>query len=222
MFIKVPALRALRTGVCNWLVDYKTFYEQHWKLVWASVIIVPPAFIALGIVVWPEVFWDNFVWKYIWGPIVADAKRRSQGGIAEGYNPVNTTVYAIILAVAVIGIWRAFNHLGIRLDGAFMVAMVPWVLLGSTARALEDKGLFARDGQLVYLFISPLIYIFIGLLVFGLVIASHCIERVARAHGAYHGVLWPMAPTMGYCGPPTSSWDSTWWWRWSTEWRRVR
>ncbi len=179
-------------------MDYKSFYDQHWKLVWALVIVVPPAVIALGCLAWPEVFWDNFLWKYIWGPIVADAKRTPQGGIAEGYNPVNTAVYAIILAVAVIGIWRAFSYLRIRLDAAFMVAMVPWVLLGSATRALEDAGLFTRDGQLVYLFISPLIYIIIGLLVFGLVIASHFIEGVARRHGALRGVLWSGYVLLGF------------------------
>ncbi len=195
MFIKVPALRASRTGVCNWLVDYKTFYGQHWRLVWASITVIPPAVIALGCIVWPEAFWDNFVWKYIWGPVVADAA--PQEGIKEGYNPVNTAVYAIILAVAVIGIWRAFNYLGIRLDAAFMVAVVPWVLLGSTARALEDAGMFTREGVLVYLFISPIIYIFIGLLVFGLVIASYYVQRIADARGTTRGVLWAAYILMG-------------------------
>ena len=179
-------------------MDYKTFYDRHWRLVWASVIIVPPALIALGVLAWPEAFWDGFVWRYIWGPIVADAEGAAQGDIAEGYNPVNTAVYAIILAVAVIGIWRAFAYLRIRLDSAFMVAMVPWVLLGSTARALEDAALFTRDGQLVYIFISPLIYIFIGLLVFGLVIASHHIERVARDAGRLQGVLWAGLVLLGF------------------------
>ena len=179
-------------------MDYKTFYDQHWRLVWASVIIVPPVVIALGCVVWQELFWDNFVWKHIWGPIVADAKRAPQGGIAEGYNPVNTAVYALILAVAVIGIWRVFSYLRIRLDAAFMVATVPWVLLGSTARALEDAGLFTREGGLVYIFISPLIYIFIGLLVFGLVIASHYIERLARDRGTLHGVMWAGYVLLGF------------------------
>jgi len=197
MFIKVPELEAPRTGVCNWLVDYKTFYDQHWKLVWASIILVPPAVIALGCILWPEVFWDNFVWKYIWGPIVADAKQTPQGGIAEGYNPVNTAMYAIILAVAVIGIWRALDYLGIRLSAAFMIAMVPWVMLGSTARALEDAGLFARDGVLVYLFISPIIYILVGLLVFGLVIASHYIQRIAEVQGTMRGLAWSAYVVLG-------------------------
>jgi uncharacterized membrane protein len=179
-------------------VDYKTFYDQHWKLVWASIIVVPLTVIALGCIVWPGLFWDEFVWKYIWGPIVADAKRASQGGVDEGYNPVNTAVYAIILSVAVIGIWRAFNYLRIRLDAAFMVAMVPWVLLGSSARALEDAGLFDREGGPVVLFISPLIYIFIGILVFGLVIASHYIQRVAERQGTMVGVMWAGYVLLGF------------------------
>ena len=131
---------------------------------------MPLAIIALGCVLWPEVFWDNFVWKYIWGPIVADALGEPQEGIVEGYNVVNTLVYALMLAVAVIGIWRAFHYLGIRLDAAFLIAIVPWVLLGSVARTLEDAGLFARDGALVYFFISPIIYMMVGLVVFGLVL----------------------------------------------------
>jgi uncharacterized membrane protein len=173
-------------------------YKQHWKLVWASIIVVPLTVIALGCIVWPGLFWDEFVWKYIWGPIVADAKRASQGGVDEGYNPVNTAVYAIILSVAVIGIWRAFNYLRIRLDAAFMVAMVPWVLLGSSARALEDAGLFDREGGPVVLFISPLIYIFIGILVFGLVIASHYIQRVAERQGTMVGVMWAGYVLLGF------------------------
>ncbi len=179
-------------------MDYKTFYDQHWKLVWASIIVIPPAVIAMGVLVWPQVFWDDFVWKYIWGPIVADAKREPQGGIAEGYNVVNTAVYALILAVAVIGIWRAFAYMRIRLDAAFMVAMVPWVLLGSSARALEDAGLFSRNGGLVYLFISPLIYIVIGLLVFALVIAAHHIQRYASSRGTLAGVLWAGYVLLGF------------------------
>jgi uncharacterized membrane protein len=179
-------------------VDYKTFYDQHWKLVWASIIVVPLAVVWLGSIVWPQLFWDDFVWKHIWGPIVADAKQAPQGGVGEGYNPVNTAVYSIILAVAVIGIWRTFHHLRIRLDAAFMVAMVPWVLLGSSARALEDAVLFSHEGGLIYLFISPLIYIFIGLLVFGLVIASHYIQRVAARQGTMAGIWWSGYVLLGF------------------------
>ncbi len=171
-------------------MDYKTFYEQHWKLVWATVLVVPPAVLALGCILWPEVFWDNFVWKYLWGPIVADAKRVPQEGITEGYNVVNTTVYALVLAVAVIGVWRAFTYLGIRIDGTYLIAMVPFVLLGSTLRALEDASLFSRDGVLVYLVISPIIYMMIGILVFGLTLWSHRIEQEARTFGTERGLMW--------------------------------
>lgn len=192
-----PGPLALRTGVCNRLLDYKTFYDQHWRLVWTSIIVVPIAVIALGCLLLPGLFWDGFVWRYLWGPIVADAEGTPQGGISEGYNPVNTTVYAIVLAVAVIGIWRSFNHLGIRLDAPFMVAIVPWVLLGSTARALEDAGLFATDGVLVNLLISPLIYIFEGLLVYGLVIAAHFVEGTADRRGTLTGLAWAAYVLLG-------------------------
>lgn len=171
-------------------MDYKTFYEQHWKLVWTAILVVPPAFLALGCILWPEVFWDTFVWKYLWGPIVADAKRVPQEGITEGYNVVNTTMYALVLAVAVIGIWRAFTYLGIRVDGAYLIAMVPYVLLGSILRALEDASLFSRDGVIVYLFISPIIYMIIGILVFGITLWSHRIEQEVRTYGTERGLMW--------------------------------
>lgn len=183
--------------MCNRLLDYKTFYDQHWRLVWASVIFVPIAVIGLGCLLLPDLFWDGFVWRYLWGPIVADVEGTPQGNISEGYNPVNTAVYAIVLAVAVIGIWRSFTHLGIRLDAPFMVAMVPWVLLGSTARALEDAGLFATDGVLVNLLISPLIYILEGLLVYGLVIAAHLVERTADRRGTVTGLAWAAYVLLG-------------------------
>ncbi len=171
-------------------MDYKTFYQQHWKLVWTAILVVPAAFLALGCILWPEVFWDNFVWKYLAGPIVADAKREPQEGITEGYNVVNTTMYALVLAVAVIGIWRAFTYLGIRVDGSYFIAMVPFVMLGSTMRALEDASLFSRDGVLVYLFISPIIYMIIGILVFGLTLWSHRIEQETRTCGKERGLMW--------------------------------
>lgn len=171
-------------------MDYKTFYEQHWKLAWTVVLVVPVVLLTFGCILWPEVFWDNFVWKYLWGPIVADAKREAQEGITEGYNVVNTTVYALVLAVAVIGVWRAFTYLGIRVDGIYLIAMVPFVLLGSILRALEDASLFSRDGVLVYLFISPIIYMIVGILVFGLTLWSHRIEQEARTHGTERGLVW--------------------------------
>jgi uncharacterized membrane protein len=172
------------------LLDYKDFYDRHWKLVWTLVIVVPIAVLAVGCLAWPEVFWDGYVYRHLWGPTVADAKDVPQGDVTEGYTAVSTITYAIVLAVAVLGIWRAFRYLGIRLDAAFVITIVPWVILGSELRALEDAGLFSQDGRIIYLFISPFIYILIGLLVFGLVILSWCIERRAAERGWAEGFRW--------------------------------
>jgi uncharacterized membrane protein len=175
-------------GGCIRLLDYKSFYDQHWQLIWTVVLVVPLAVLALGSVLLPEVFWDGYLYKYLWGPVVADAQDAPQGDVTEGYTGVSTLTYAIVLAIAVLGIWRAFAHLKVRLDGRFLMAMVPWVILGAVLRSLEDAGLFAKDGHIVYLFISPLIYILIGLLVFGLVIVFRAIELRAERDGPVEGL----------------------------------
>ena len=47
-------------------------------LILAFVIVV-----ALGCIIFRDVFWDGFVWKYYWGPIVSDA-----GGDGVGHGVV--------------------------------------------------------------------------------------------------------------------------------------
>ncbi len=170
-------------------MDYKDFYDRHWRLVWTLVIVGPILVLAIGCLAWPEVFWDGYVYKHLWGPTVADAKDIDEldGGITEGYTAASTITYAIVLAIAVLGIWRAFRYLGVRLNAAFVVAMVPWVVLGSELRALEDAQLFSPEGHIVYLFISPFIYLLIGLLVFGLVIAYRFIEMRSGERGCADG-----------------------------------
>ena len=168
-------------------MDYKSFYDQHWQLVWTAVLVVPMMVLALGSILWPEVFWDGYLYKYLWGPVVADAQDAPQGEVTEGYTGVSTLTYAIVLAVAVLGIWRAFAYLKIKLDGRFLIAMVPWVILGAVLRSLEDAALFSQDGHIVYLFISPLIYLLIGLLVFFLVIVFRLIELRSERVGLLQG-----------------------------------
>ena len=171
-------------------MDYKKFYRERWQLVWTLVITVPIGVLALGSVLLPEVFWDGYLYKYLWGPVVADAQDKDLGNISEGYSVVSTLTYAIVLAVAVLGIWRTFNFLKVSLDSAFLIAMVPWIVLGSELRSLEDAHLFASDGNLVYLFISPIIYLLIGLVVFGLVIVAVYIERESLRSGVDRGMMW--------------------------------
>ncbi len=165
------------------LLPFKRFCREHEGWAWLAAIMVPLAVIAVGCLVWPELFWDRFVWRHIWAPLVADAEDRAVDGVGEGYTVVSTVTYAAFLSLAVFGIWRAFQRPGIALDGRFLLALVPWVVAGAVARALEDAHLFAPGGPVVYLFISPVIYVFEGVLVFVLVMLSWRAERLGARRG---------------------------------------
>jgi len=134
------------------------------------------AVIGLGSVLLPEIFWDNFVWRYFWGPVVADAEDRTVGGITEGYNITSTLAYGIILAAAILVIYRIVVILDIKMDHWFFLAVIPYILFGGFARALEDAMLF--NPPVVYLFISPLIYVLTGLATLGLMVIAHYLSKL--------------------------------------------
>ena len=144
---------------------------------WSTISIFSIIFliIGLGCVLLPEIFWDQFVWRYFWGPVVADAEDRAVGGITEGYNIVSTLSYGIILAGAILVIYRLIVVLDIEMNKWFFLAVIPYILFGGFARALEDAMLFKTPGS--YIFISPVIYVFTGLMTVGLMVISHFISR---------------------------------------------
>ncbi len=80
-----------------------------------------------------------------------------------GYNPINTTVYSIILIVFVILIFKLLKKLKVNFDKRLALAVSPFVLLGTSMRILEDSGIL--QGRL---FITPGIYF----LIFGVTITT--------------------------------------------------
>lgn len=135
--------------------------------------------VIVGCLILPEIFYDNFVWKYFWGSIVADAKEQSFGEINEGYNIINTLTYGILLIFSLLGIYKLLKKLKVTFDTKLIGAIIPFIVLGSVLRALEDAQLFREP--IVYLFIAPIIYIFIGLLTLALLVISTYISRFAMA-----------------------------------------
>lgn len=80
-----------------------------------------------------------------------------------GYNPINTTVYSIILIVSVVLIFKLLKKLKVKIDKRLALAISPFVLLGTSVRVLEDSGIL-----LGRLFITPGIYF----LIFGVTIST--------------------------------------------------
>jgi uncharacterized membrane protein len=132
--------------------------------VWLSIIFIPLFLVVAGCALFPGQVYDGFIWKYLAGPVAADAQNRPVNGITEGYNIVNTTVYAAILVVGLIGMYELFRRRSIDVlytaDFRLVLALLPYLALGGMWRSLEDAGLFGEPAA--YLFIAPVIYITIA------------------------------------------------------------
>lgn len=95
---------------------------------------------------------SDFIYKYYIGPI-------TQG---EAYNIVDTLTYALILVVGVYVLYRWLStstwlaDIGFKIDQGFILATLPYVILGGVMRVIEDTGMIT--GPLKFLLITPLIY----------------------------------------------------------------
>ena len=116
--------------------------------------------ISVGCLLFPTVFYDQWIWKYYWGPVVSDAAGHSvssNGVIAnEGYTLVSEITYGVILIVALYGIYKLLKKLNVVVDFWFCLALMPYIIFGPVTRVLEDTNYFSEPT--VYFFISPFIY----------------------------------------------------------------
>jgi uncharacterized membrane protein len=180
---------------------------------WASVGGVSLAALLVGVVAAPGAVYDGVLWRYLWGPVVADAHGavcaiRTGGGfrIAEsaeacgtaaeagrivatpGYTLVSEAVYAATLLYALVGVWVLLRRLGLGTDRRFVGALVPFVLFGGALRTVEDTLDAAAAPPIGYplntLLISPLIYV----TVFAVTIGALLLAR-RRWGAAFHRPL---------------------------------
>jgi len=90
----------------------------------------------------------------------------------EGYNPINTSVYALILAISVLLIFKTLKRLRIKINEKFATSIAPFVLLGSSLRVLVDAGILAT-----ILLVSPFIYVTVFSITFTLLLLSLFIQQ---------------------------------------------
>ncbi|MGB9936359.1 MAG: DUF63 family protein [Methanobacterium sp.] len=89
-----------------------------------------------------------------------------------GYTLLNTIVFGIILGIIVILVIRMFKY--IKKDpGDLLIPVIPFIFLGSSARALVDNGIY----PLVLWLVTPGIYILTGLLTILTLLASVYIQK---------------------------------------------
>ena len=109
---------------------------------------------------------SDFFYKYYIDPI--------KNG--QAYNVVDTLTYAIILVIGVYILYRWMSsstylaQSGFKFDYQFILATVPYVILGGLVRVIEDTGMITSDWK--YLFITPLIYFTLFFFVIGVMFLS--------------------------------------------------
>lgn len=161
-------------------VEARRLYEERKGLAWALAIALPIAVVVVGALVAPDLFVDRFLWQDLWGPLWADAHQcgstascgataPNPGGVTakEGYTITSELVYGIVLAAALYGIWNGIlKRYRVKMDGWWVASLLPFILLGPTARTLEDANAFIGEGGepgvFAYLFISPIIYMHVA------------------------------------------------------------
>ena len=83
------------------------------------------------------------------------------------YGPVEYLVYsAVMLVLAFFVIFPILDKRGVKFDSGFFLALLPYILLGSALRVLEDMAFLPRSWnplELPYYFVTPGIYLLIAI-----------------------------------------------------------
>lgn len=100
-----------------------------------------------------------------------------------GYDFLNTTIYAVLLVIAVYLVYIVLKRLKVRIDERLAVAVSPYVVFGSCLRVIKDAGIVDS-----YLFVTPGIYFFVFSVFFAALFVSMVLYR--RLKIGYHKPLF--------------------------------
>lgn len=160
----------------------KEWYEKNKLGTLLSILFAVVFIITAGCIFAPSLFYDQWIWKYYWGPIVADAAGHSvswNGTYAyEGYTLISEITYGVILIIALYAIYKLLKKLKITIDWRFCLVLMPYILFGPVSRVLEDADYFNVPS--VYWFISPLIYLQIAAYALFFLITGFYIENFSK------------------------------------------
>jgi uncharacterized membrane protein len=108
---------------------------------------------------------SDFIYKYYIDPI----------RLGQPYNLVDTSTYAIVLVLSVYLVYQWLRRSGVALDGPFVTATIPYVVLGGLLRVVEDTGMIQSDFR--FLLITPLIFFVVFFIAGGSLVTSRILER---------------------------------------------
>lgn len=170
---------------------------------WSFMFASGSLSLIIGSILFPIKLFEQFIWKYFWGPVVADGYGSTvvtrlngsveinpippfEGVVAEpGYTVVSTVSYAVILLFVLYGIMLFISRTEVEFDTEFALSLIPFMFLGGVLRVIEDIntvfyseiGNFIIPFPLNTLLISPLIYFTLFVLVVIFVSLSVVLEN---------------------------------------------
>lgn len=188
--------------------------EEEMPKYWVSIFIGLVTTFTLLIYIYPSRFYDQIVWKYFWGPVVADGHGQSeiarvggetifetsgvsQGVFAEpGYTVVSTISYAIILIFALFGVMLLIKRLDYDLSLETCISLVPFMIFGGVMRTIEDVNVYVlvTSGEFIIpfpyssLLISPIIYFVIFAVAMVSLVSSQTMESKGYIENTNVGV----------------------------------
>ncbi len=96
--------------------------------------------------------------------------------------------YILILFAGVYAVLRLLNKLKIRIDEEFVVATIPYVLMGSVFRVIEDADLLKPPVK--YFFITPLIYFVIFVICLGSLLLMRYLQTLGKIRNYIRAYAW--------------------------------
>ncbi|MEM4780429.1 MAG: DUF63 family protein [Halalkalicoccus sp.] len=196
---------------------------------WVAVALAGTVALVAGALAFPRRVYDGFLWRYFWGPVVADGTGSAcaqridgetvlggdcaTGIVAEpGYTTLSTVSYALVLVFMLVGVLFLLRKLDIGKNPGFFFALFPFMLFGGALRTVEDASIaLLRDtGEPAIsfpvsgLFISPFIYF----TVFFVTLAALLVSVGLARNGLASRYEYPLAAfgtlafvaTVGYLG----------------------
>lgn len=104
----------------------------------------------------------DFIKQYFIDPILLN----------QGYNFINSTVYALVFIAAIYLIFLLLKKTKIPVDNRLALAILPYAIFGSIIRILEDTGILKS-----YLLVTPMIYGEMILFILSVFLISVFLER---------------------------------------------
>ena len=113
---------------------------------------------------------SEFIYKYYIDPI----------RYGQPYNVVDTLTYAVILIICIFSFYRWLtssrykDRIRLTIDTQFVLATLPYVVLGGVLRVVQDTGMI--KGDLQFLIVTPLIYFVLFFFTLGMIFLSQYLE----------------------------------------------